>query len=225
MFSVTYELSHIVFIFDFVSSVATTFNKGCKEYETQLKHHVGKQLEPLAKDIRDTVAKMSTLQSAKDARPPLDKTLREMEVRLLATMKDLVAQEVRQALALHSANLTRSLSATPIIAASQLSVPPPVPTYQDIQVLFISKSFLARLSLPCFPTYIDRVRLTNQLAKILQVIIPFILRNWQPCSKVLVIKNKQSNFFANFYSFLVLKDTCFFAESTLPGTHRRDVNL
>ena len=26
------------------SSVATTFNKGCKDYEAQLKHHVGKQV-------------------------------------------------------------------------------------------------------------------------------------------------------------------------------------
>ena len=132
----------------FSSSVATTFNKGCKEYETQLKHHVGKQLEPLAKDIRDTVTKMSTLQSAKDARPPLDKTLREMEVRLVATIKDLVGQEVRQALAIHSANLSRSLSATPTIAASQMGLSPAVPTFQDIQVHFcpdqINASFLER---------------------------------------------------------------------------------
>jgi len=116
------------------SSVSTTFNKGCKEYENQLKHHVGKQLEPLAKDIRETVAKMSSQQ------PTFEKSLRDMELRILANVKDLVAQEVRQALVLHSANLSRSLSATPTLASGHLGHPGVSPSVQTYQDLLVNKS-------------------------------------------------------------------------------------
>jgi hypothetical protein len=58
----------------------------------------------LAKDIRDSVAKMAVLSSSKDGQHQLvEKSLREMELRLLAAMKEMVANEVRQALIIHSA--------------------------------------------------------------------------------------------------------------------------
>ena len=62
------------------------------------------QLEPLAKDLRDCVAKMASKEG-----PQVDKSLRELESRLVASMKEMVSQEVRQALIIHSASLTRSV--------------------------------------------------------------------------------------------------------------------
>ena len=54
----------------------------------------------MAKDIRETAAKLS----AKEAQhQSFDKSLRDLE----ANLKEIVMQEVRQALVIHSANITR----------------------------------------------------------------------------------------------------------------------
>ena len=58
----------------------------------------------MAKDIRDSVAKMAVLNSSNDGQQQsVEKSLREMELRLLAAMKEMVAQEVQKALIINSA--------------------------------------------------------------------------------------------------------------------------
>lgn len=119
------------------TSLNGSFNKGCREYEAQLKQHVGRQLDPVSKEIRESLEKVASQQaSSRDQQILVEKSLRELEIRLLAGMKDLVVQEVRQALAIHSANLTGSLSATPTLSPAQIGnsgLVPAVPTFQELQ--------------------------------------------------------------------------------------------